>query len=368
MIETSPGPRVRHRRALPAAAWALSVTLALGLGWWAATQATLPPQPSLPTTEPVTAEVAEGTISVEQAYGIDAEWPAAPVGVNGIAGTLTSLDLAATGTPVESGALLYTVDLAPVVAITGAVPAFRELGPGMEGADVRQLQTFLHGAGHFAYPPDGKYGSATAAAVTRWSRTLGITDSTADTVPLGRVVFIPTLPQFLAPSPELRIGARVGPGEELIVGAGTEPRFSFRVLPESVSRTVEGMPVLIQADGSRWTAEVDSLAAATDSVGGTIALLRPSSGIDSICGTECTAMVTPGGTAVLPGTLVLVAETTGTQVPTASLQTDASGSAYLTLADGSTIVVTVLASSDGRSIVDGIELGQRIVVAGGPGM
>lgn len=356
-----------QRRTVMIVAWSLSVALALGLGWWAALQATRPPVANTPTVEAVTIAVTRGTLSVEQAYGINVEWPTHPLGVNGAAGTLTSMRLAASGSLVHEGDTLYSVDLVPVVAMKGSIPAFRDLGPGSNGADVKQLQNFLLHAGYFKAAVDGRYGSATAGAVSRWSVALGV--GSTSIVPLGRIVFLPSLPVNLAPAPELRVGMRVSPGQELLVGADAAPEFSFRVLPEAVSRTTPGMAVQIDASGDQWSGEVDHLEAATDETDGTdgtIAVLRPVKGSSSICGNECAQVLKLGAKGVLPGTLVLVPETSGPEVPTAAITTDASGSTYVTLDTGKRKAVRILASNDGRSVVDGVKVGDRILVVGSP--
>lgn len=351
-----------RRRIVMIVAWSLSLVVALGLGWWAALQATRPPVANTPTIQEVTVAVAQGTVSVEQAYGINVEWPTHPLGVNGSGGTLTSLALSASGSLVHEGDTLYSVDLAPVVAVEGSIPAFRDLRPGSNGADVKQLQRFLTHAGLLKAPVNGRYGSATARAVSRWSVGLGV--GATSIVPLGRIVFLPSLPVNLAPAPDLRVGARVSPGQELLVGADAAPEFSFRVLPEAVSRTTPGMVVQIEASGDQWSGEVDHLEAATDETGGMIAVLRPVKGSDSICGMECAQDLQLGAKTVLPGTLVLVPETNGPEVPTAAITTDASGSTFVTLENGKRKAVRILASSDGRSVVDGIKVGDRILVVG----
>lgn len=356
-------PRAR-RRLVIGAIWAASAIAAALLGWWAAHQATSPPGITVLQPQPITVEVTHGTVTVEQVYGIEAMWTTAPVGVNGYAGTLTSVALAREGSAVSPGDVLYTVDLEPVVALHGSVPAFRDMRQGTQGDDVSQLQRYLVEAGYLRGVPDGKYGAATAAAVDRWSGDLGVARSGG--VPLGRVVFIPELPATLAPANDLRAGTRVMPGEELLVGAHAEPQFRFRVLPEAVSRTVPGLTVRIDANGQDWHAEVDRLATEADDLGTTFAILRPVGEAESICGSECDSVLTLGATAILPGTLVLVPPTEGAQVPTAAIMSTAAGATYVTLADGTERPVEVLASNDGRSIVSGVQPGDRVVLVGAP--
>lgn len=354
------GVPAQPRRPLIAAAWVGSIVIAAGLSWWGAVQATNPPQVEIPEQATTSIEVVDGTVAVEQAYGVDAEWPADPVGVNSAAGSLTSLALASTGTPVNAGDVIYTVDLAPIVALTGAVPAFRDLTPGTEGPDVTQLQDFLVAAGYLSGNPDGRFGASTARAADAWSAALG--QPRTGMVPASRIVFVPELPAVLAPSPDIRVGMRVSPGEPLLVGAAAGPSFSIRVLPEAVAQITEGLEVVIDANGAQWRAEVDRLATSNDDLGGTIAILRPIDGAASICGEQCGTALAVGETSVLPGVLVLVPPASGPQVPTAAIATNASGDTQVTMAGGTRRAVEVLASADGRSIVEGVEVGERVLV------
>lgn len=344
-----------------AVAWTASVALAAAGGFWAAGQATSPPQVSTQSPQPVSVEVVQGTVTVTQSYGVTAAWPATPSGANGVAGTLTSLALPASGATVRPGDVVYTVDLAPVVAMEGPVPAFRGLGAGAVGADVRQLQQFLAREGLLRGEADGRFGAATASAVNLWLKGLGLPET--GLVPVGRVLFLKSLPAQLAPAKDLRVGARVSPGQELLVEATAAPDFSFTVLPEAVGQTSEGLTVTIDADGRQWRAVVDRLASATDDTGRMVAVLRPVDGEESICGNECADVIQLGGDALLPGKVVLVPETTGSQVPAAAVETDAAGATRVQMADGTTRDVTVRASSEGRSIVDGVAPGERVLVA-----
>lgn len=343
--------------------WTMSLCFAVAVGWWAAGRATRPPQVAAIETQVVTAEVIDGIVTVQQAYGITVRWPTVPVGVNGLEGTLTSVSLKSTGSEVKAGDVLYTIDLSPVLAVEGDVPAFRALEAGSRGVDVKQLETFLVRRGYLSGIADAFYDDATAAAVNRWLKAYGLAQD--GRVPLGRIVFLPTLPSTLAIAPNLRIGARVTPGQELLVGATSEPSFSFRVLPEAVARTTPGMEVTIEADGLVWRAEVERLSASADDADATIATLRAVTGTASICGENCAGAVELGGASVLPGTLVLVPTTSGLQVPSAAIRTNAAGASCVLLVDGSPRRVTVDASSDdGRSIITGVTLGDRVVVAG----
>jgi hypothetical protein len=98
--------------------------------------------------------------------------------------------LPAAGAVVQQGQTLYAVNGRPAVLLYGAQPAYRELGAGASGDDVRQLEQDLVALG-FATAAnlvaDGTFTGADAAAVDRWQAALGVPQTGA--VRLGEVVF-----------------------------------------------------------------------------------------------------------------------------------------------------------------------------------
>lgn len=71
------------------------------------------------------------------------------------------------GERVRFGSVLVEVSGRPVLLLKGPLPAYRDLGPGDDGPDVRQLQAALADLGLYAGDVSGLYGPATADAVTR---------------------------------------------------------------------------------------------------------------------------------------------------------------------------------------------------------
>jgi len=102
-----------------------------------------------------------------------------------LGGTVTWLP--DTGAVVQRGQALYRVDDKPVLLLYGALPAYRELRSGSEGADVRQLETELRALGYTGFTVDDEYTSSTAAAVEKWQKASGLTET--GVVELGRVVY-----------------------------------------------------------------------------------------------------------------------------------------------------------------------------------
>lgn len=71
----------------------------------------------------------------------------------------------AVDTLVEEGNVLIEVSGRPVFALEGALPAFREFKPGLEGDDVLQLEEALKRLGYLSVEPDRLYGAATEDAI-----------------------------------------------------------------------------------------------------------------------------------------------------------------------------------------------------------
>jgi peptidoglycan hydrolase-like protein with peptidoglycan-binding domain len=108
-----------------------------------------------------------------------------------VAGTFTWLPAA--GAVVRRGGTLWRIDDEPIVLMYGSVPAYRTLKAGVsEGPDVAELNRNLIDLG---YDPDGaitnveKFNEATAAAVKRWRKAEGLTET--GEVEVGRIVFAP---------------------------------------------------------------------------------------------------------------------------------------------------------------------------------
>jgi peptidoglycan hydrolase-like protein with peptidoglycan-binding domain len=76
-----------------------------------------------------------------------------------------------------------------VILLYGAVPMYRDLGPGDVGADVGQLESNLDKLGYKGHTVDGAYTASTAAAVRAWQGDSGAERS--GTVARRDVVFLP---------------------------------------------------------------------------------------------------------------------------------------------------------------------------------
>lgn len=77
------------------------------------------------------------------------------------------------GEQVNSGEALLDVGGRPTLVLQGTATAFRTMGPGMQGADITQLQTALRALGYEIDADEGSYGSSTSAAVAKFYRDRG---------------------------------------------------------------------------------------------------------------------------------------------------------------------------------------------------
>ena len=76
-------------------------------------------------------------------------------------------------TQFTEGGLLLTASGRPVFVLQGRIPAYRDLGPGVSGDDVRQLEMALKRLGFNPGAVDGIYDQQTGAAVEKWYRAKG---------------------------------------------------------------------------------------------------------------------------------------------------------------------------------------------------
>ena len=95
--------------------------------------------------------------------------------------------LPAPGTEVREGDILFITSGRPVFLLAGLEPAFRDLGPGLKGDDVRQLEEALMRLGFDPGPADGVYDGQTEAAVSAWYQHAGVAPFKASAEQLARL-------------------------------------------------------------------------------------------------------------------------------------------------------------------------------------
>lgn len=337
--------------------WALLAGAMLALGYWAGSVIADPgPVVGPPSSRELTFTVRSGTVSQSINYPATASWPMSTIGVNGSQGTVTSVDVQSGGT-VKAGQRLYGVDLRPVVALSGQVPAFREMAPGTKGPDVKQLEQYLQSVGLLSQAPDERYTASTAAAVRQWQESLGMPKD--GVIRRGDLVFLPSLPTPVALSDEVAVGRSIEPGTEVLRVVTGEPVFEIVVQPEQADLLPLAAEVQVQNGDAVWKGRIASTRTTADNEVA-FALTDKSGG--AICGRECARAVPVDGESRFLAGIVVVPETSGPMVPTAALKTDGGGATFVRSKDGGDLAVDVLASANGQSILSGLTLGETILL------
>ena len=83
------------------------------------------------------------------------------------------------GKELADGSIAVSGSGRPLFVLVGARPMSRDLGPGLTGDDVQQLEDALARLGFDAGPADGLYDEATEAGVSAWYASAGFTPFTA---------------------------------------------------------------------------------------------------------------------------------------------------------------------------------------------
>ena len=167
--------------------------------------------PATVTTAPVVSQVLTSSVEMRGVvypatqYDVYASAPSSGSGSAAAGGSsatggsgssvyVSKLDVAAGGT-ITNGEQLAEIDGQPLFALTGTVPAWRDLTPGESGPDVAELQKALGSLGYYDDgDTPGYFGSATEYAVYLYYEHLGYTPPSSGGVPAADVVFLPSLP------------------------------------------------------------------------------------------------------------------------------------------------------------------------------
>ncbi len=312
------------------------------------------PQASPPASA-LTYTVAEETVERSSPVIVVAERSRDLVAVNLLEGVVTRVpDLqGATST----GTVVYEVAGMPVRVVEGAVPFYRDLMPGLEGEDVSQLQAALVELGNLQIEPDGRFGASTAAAVREWRRELGLV--AADRVALGELIAVPELPRLVSVGDEIRVGRLAVVGSDALFVLRDEPRFELPLSDAQAQAMDPAATVVVEHDGMEWHAKVAT--SRTNTERGEVVLMLDGLDGGPVCGEACDTLPAEGRSQ-LRGRIVSVPPTTGSAVPLAALQTDADGTVSVRLETGTQRTVEVLATAGGLAIVEGVDIGERVLV------
>lgn len=144
------------------------------------------------TGTPTATDLPPGTATVTRQTIVDTDEVTGALGygitftlAGRIPGVITKMPLP--GDVVSRGRSIYRVDNTPIVLMYGEIAAYRTLGPGDTGIDVKQLEENLKALGYGGFAVDSAYTPGTAVAVKRWQKALGLPQT--GQVEQGRVQF-----------------------------------------------------------------------------------------------------------------------------------------------------------------------------------
>jgi peptidoglycan hydrolase-like protein with peptidoglycan-binding domain len=282
------------------------------------------------------------------------------------AGTVTALP--ALGTVISLGQSLFEIDGRGVPLFYGARPMWRTLQAGVDdGPDVAQLEADLVWLGYAnanTVHVDDHFDSATTAAVKRWQKALGVTET--GVVTPQDLVFEPG-PVRVAEQ-KGHVGSQAGPGGPLLSVTGTTRRVAVRLDAAQQSLVKVGDKVLV------------TLPSGTDTPGtitsvGTVATTDSSNNNSGSSTPEVDLTVTlddakAGGNLDGAPVTVKITQSTAKQalvVPVRSLLALAEGGYAVEVVDPAShhlVSVQLGAFADGDVAVTGdLQPGQRVVVA-----
>ncbi len=207
-----PGPPGR-RRGLRWVAGVLVVAVLGGAGWWVGGH------PGLDTGTGAAAPSAPLSTALVQRQDLNGRTKVSgTLGYAGSASVQSPIQgrvtwLPTAGQVIRRGGTLLAVDNRPVQLFYGAKPAWRDLATGVDdGPDVKQLEQNLAALGYdpdHAMTVDEHFTAATAAAVKRWQKALGL-DQTGKFTTAMPVVFLPWAVRVKTVTATL--GGQAGPG------------------------------------------------------------------------------------------------------------------------------------------------------------
>ena len=189
--------------------------------------------------------------------------PDSPAGASGSVMYISKLKAAA-GEVITSGEQLAEIDGQPLFALTGTVPAWRDLTPGETGPDVAELQKALASLRYYDDgDTPGTFGAATEYAVSLYYEHLGYTPPSTGGLPAADVVFLPSLPATV-------IGVNGAAGEQpgqpfLELSARGSLALTGELPPAYAGQLRPGLKVTVydEVTGIRATGTVADLGTAT---------------------------------------------------------------------------------------------------------
>lgn len=299
----------------------------------------------------VFAEVTEASVGRVANYNMVVRQKLTPVATNMLPGIVTSVSSGLLG----QGAEAYSVANVAVRVARGAMPFYRDLETGCKGPDVQQAQQLLADLG-YNQPVTGEWAEITTANMRAWQRQLG--EPETGRIPLGTLAAVPQLPASITVDDGIAVGALATPGIPGLKAFMGNPEFVLPLTSEQARNLPPAATVQINFEGHTWSGVVAK--SQQLDVGQTDLIFAAPDG-GAVCGDQCGLLPAAESTS-LPSSVQLVPPVSGPAVPATAVRTGADGDNYVLLPDGTKAPVKVLASDRGLAIVEGLSVGQQIVL------
>lgn len=170
----------------------------------------------------------------------------------------------------------------------------------------------------------------------------------------------PQLPKTVLLGEAITAGAQLSGGEVGLQVNHGDPEFVLILNESQVQQIPPDAMIEIPFEDLTWSAVVVSTT--EGEYGGVVELrLAAADGSEVVCGDECGRLPTSEGLSLL-SRVQIVPDQSGPAVPVAAVRTDAVGATYLQRPDGSRVSVEVLGVGDGIAIVEGIDVGEEIII------
>lgn len=280
---TSPAPESTRRPRLLVLIAGVAIVALLGAGFWFAAQfqssAQQEANAKAPPAGPVFAEITQGSLVGEVGFfgevGPSTQTPVTVLPIpDASLAVVTGRPLNA-GSTAASGQVLTEVNGRPLFGLQSAFSFYRDMGVGDRGPDVEALQVALS-ARSYPVSPDGRFGTETARAVTRWYEDNGYAAPTRTAAAPEKAApvegekppensapapasegYVPVTEILALPSASAQVvkGVQVGQhlaveGEPDIVLGSADLVVTVTVAASEVGEVVAGDPATISIDGA----------------------------------------------------------------------------------------------------------------------
>ena len=256
--------------------------------------------------------------------------------------------------PITDGTVLFTVDLQPVVAGQGPIPAFRTLAKGVKGQDVVQLRTFLCRLGILNSCTGRTFDDTLEQAVRTWHLSHG--QEPVASISPGEILWFPMLPHRLTPASGFTRGTQVSPGQKVLSMIGKDVSLEVNVTRDQAA--------LIPTAAKVHLGSTTGVVAKTESVGEDqmrMIITDPVTG-KPLCSATTVCSKILGTATKLPQdvTIDVVPQASGLAVPVKALQSSADGATYVIDALGKHHSVPVTTQAAGMAVCKGLTAGMEI--------